>query len=65
MLELQQKVLLEIPKHKEGTKERSFLEKFKTTLPTVKNTIDVLGSALRVGEEIGLNPETIRKLLGL
>lgn len=65
ILELQEKIILEIPKHTEGTKERSFLEKLKSTLPTIKNITDILSLVLKIGAEFELDIETIRKLLGL
>ncbi len=64
-LEMQAKILAEIPKHAEGTKERTFLEKLKETLPLVKNTTDILSSTLKIGSELGLDPATMHKILGL
>jgi hypothetical protein len=65
ILEIQEKILSEIPKHTEGSKERNFLEKFKLALPSIKGAMDILSSALKIGAEIGLDPTTIHKLLGL
>ena len=65
VLEMQEKILSELPKHQEGSKERTFLEKIKQSLPTVKTTTDILSSALKIGADIGLDPGTIHKLLGL
>ncbi|KKS37967.1 MAG: hypothetical protein UV01_C0006G0011 [Parcubacteria group bacterium GW2011_GWA2_42_14] len=64
-LELQEKIISEIPKYAEGTKERSFLEKLKSALPTIKSATDILSKALRIGADFGLDPATIHKLLGL
>jgi hypothetical protein len=64
-LEMQEKIISEIPKHKEGTKERTFLEKLKSALPSVKSITDILSAALKIGANIGLDPATIHKLLGL
>ena len=64
-LEMQEKILDEILKHAEGTKERSFLEKMKAALPTIKGVTDILSSALKIGGQVGLDPTTIHKLLGL
>lgn len=64
ILDLQEKILSEIPKYSKESKEGSFLEKFKNTLPTIKNITDIFSSALKIGGELGLDPETIRKLLG-
>lgn len=65
ILELQEKIINEIPKHKEGTKERNFLEKFKPGLSTIKSVTDILSLALKIGADFGLDPATIRRLLGL
>jgi phage terminase small subunit len=65
VLELQEKIISEIYKHKEGSKERGFLEKLKAALPAVKTITDILASALKIGAEMGLDPATIHKLLGL
>lgn len=65
VLELQEKIINEISKHEEGTKERSFLEKIKSVLPNVKTVTDILSSALKIGADLGLDPYTIHKLLGL
>lgn len=64
-LELQEKILSEIPKHKVGSKERNFLEKFKLVLPSIKTGIDILAGTLKIGSEMGLDSGTIHKLLGL
>lgn len=64
-LELQEKIISAIPKHAENTKERGFLEKFKSVLPTIKNMTDILSLALKIGADLGLDPATIQKLLGL
>jgi hypothetical protein len=65
ILELQEKIITEIPKYNEGTKERSFLEKLKSKLSEVKNITDILSIALKIGSEFGLDPSTIHRLLGL
>lgn len=65
LLDLQSKIVEELPKHSEGTKERSFLQKLKDSLPSLKNGTDILSSALRIGADLGLTPSTIHKLLGL
>lgn len=65
VLELQEKILSEISKHEEGSKERGFLERMKLALPTIKTVMDVLSNALAIGQQFGLSPDIIRKLLGL
>lgn len=64
-LEFQEKIISEISKHAAGTKERGFLEKLKSALPTIKSITDILSLALKLGADFGLDPATINKLLGL
>ena len=65
LLDLQEKIINEIAKHKKGSNERNFLEKFKSSLSSIKNIIDILAITLKTGAEYGLDPSTIRKLLNL
>lgn len=65
ILECQEKIIAKIPKYAKGTKERSFLEKLKAALPTMKSMTDMTSSVLKIGAAIGLDPATIHKLLGL
>lgn len=65
VLELQERIISEIQKHDEGSNERSFLEKVKSKLSEVKSVTDILSIALKIGSDFGLDPDTIRKLLGL
>jgi hypothetical protein len=65
VLELQEKIISEIPKYEEGSNERSFLEKIKAKLSEVKNVTDILSIALKIGSDLGLSAATIQKLLGL
>lgn len=64
-LEFQEKLLSQIPKYAEGTKEKSFLEKLKSSLSSVKTLTDILSNVLKIGGDLGLNPATIHTLLGL
>ncbi len=65
ILELQERIINEIPKYPEGSKERTFLEKLKSALPTIKNVTDILSVALKIGADLGLDAATIDKVLGL
>lgn len=65
ILEIQEKLITEIPKHKEGSKERTFLEKVKTALPSIKTGTDILSSVLKIGAEVGLDASKIHSLLHL
>lgn len=64
-LDLQEKIINEISKYTEGTKERNFLEKLKLNLSTIKTAMDLLVIVLKIGGEFGLDTHTIHKLLNL
>lgn len=63
ILNMQEKILSEISKHPEGSKERTFLEKIKSVLPTMKTGMDILSNILKIGSELGLNASEIHKTL--
>ena len=63
LLEIQERVISEIPNHKPETGERKFLEKVKSMLPSIKTGTDILSSILKIGSEFGLSPSDITKLL--
>ncbi len=65
VLGLQEKILNEITNHAEGTPERNFLDKLKTTLPNVSDVLSIISSILTIGNETGVGMETIKKLLNL
>ncbi|MFA5876838.1 MAG: hypothetical protein WC880_00535 [Candidatus Paceibacterota bacterium] len=65
LLNLQSKIDSELQKHEEGSKERGFLEKLKSTLPALKSAMEVLSAALKIGADFGLDPRVIHNLLGL
>lgn len=63
ILDIQEKILSEIPKHKEGSKERTFLEKVKLALPNIKTATDIFAVILKIGADVGLQVSDIHKLL--
>jgi hypothetical protein len=65
VLNLQERILSEIPKHSDGTPERNFLEKLKSKLPSVSDVLSIISSILTIGHETGVDLETIKKLLNL
>lgn len=65
VLDLHERIISEIPKHEEGSKERTFLENLKETLPTIKDTMGIFSLALKIGSDLGLTPGAIKGLLGL
>ncbi|OGF65120.1 hypothetical protein A2Z53_03465 [Candidatus Giovannonibacteria bacterium RIFCSPHIGHO2_02_42_15] len=62
---MQEKILSEILKHPEGSKERKFLDKIKSALPSLKTATDIISSILKIGSEFGLNASDISKLFNL
>lgn len=65
LLDIQEKIISEIPKHEEGSKERTFLEKIKSVLPSLKTGVDIISNILKIGADSGLTAGTIHKLLHL
>lgn len=63
LLEIQSKIDEKIPKFKEGTKEKSFLDKIKNLLPSIKNTTELLALILKTGKDLGLTVEQILNIL--
>lgn len=65
ILDFQERILSEIPKHNVDTKERKFLEKLKIALPTFANTTSLISSVLNIALDTGLTIEEVKRLLGL
>ena len=63
LLEIQSKIDEKIPEFKEGTKEKSFLDKIKGSLPSIKNTTELFTLILRTGKDIGLTFDQILNIL--
>jgi len=64
VLEFQSTLDQKIPQHKEGTKERTFLDKLKGSLASVRDTAGLLKLILQTGKEIGLSFEDILRIFG-
>jgi hypothetical protein len=47
------------------SKENKFAGALKKALPNVKNTLDIVALVLKIAGEVGLNPQTAMKILGL
>ena len=63
LLEVQSKIDEKITEFKEGTKEKSFLDKIKSSLSSIKNTTELLALILKTGKESGLTVEQIFNIL--
>lgn len=59
VLDVQSKIDEKMPKYIEGTKERTFLEKVKSELQSVKNIADLIALILKTGEGIGISTQQI------
>ncbi len=49
----------------EASKENKFAKALKKSLPTIKGTLEVVSLAIKVAGQVGLDPHTALKLLGL
>lgn len=65
VLSLQEQILKNIDNYESGTKERTFLEKLKKQLPTFADVMSIMSAVLTIGQESGLDIETVKDLLGL
>ncbi len=63
LLEIQSKIDEKISEFKEGTKEKSFLDKIKDSLSSIRNTKELLALILRSGKDFGLTVEQILNIL--
>ncbi|MFZ2969719.1 MAG: hypothetical protein WA063_01075 [Minisyncoccia bacterium] len=63
LLEMQSKIDEKIPEFKEGTKEKSFLDRIKSLLPSIKNTTELLALILKTGKDFSLTIEQILNVL--
>jgi len=64
VLEFQSTLDQKIPQHKEGSNERTFLEKLKGPLASVRDTAGLLKLILQTGKDIGLSFDDILKIFG-
>ena len=62
LLEFQSKIDEKLNEYKEDSKEKSFLEKLKSSLSSTSNIFDLLKLTLKIGTEIGLTMNQIIKL---
>ena len=63
LLEFQSLIDKKLPELKAGSKEKSFLEKVKKSLPTITSVIELIKLILSVAGNLGLTPEEISKIL--
>ena len=60
LLEVQSKIDQELPKFDEGTKERTFLQKVKGSLSSVKDATSLIALLLNIAKECGLSLEDLK-----
>jgi len=63
LFEMRSKIDEKIPEFKEGTKEKSFLDKIKSSLSSIKNTTELFTLILKTGKDSGLTVEQILNIL--
>ena len=63
VLEAQDLVYNRSTEYKEGTTERTFLDKLKESLAGVRNATDLLKNALQIAKDLGLSPDSIFQIL--
>ena len=63
LLEVQSKIDEKISEFKEGTKEKSFLDKIKGSLSSIKNTTELFTLILKTGKDFSLTVEQILNIL--
>lgn len=63
LLEIQSKIDERVSKFDEGSKERTFLEKIKSSLVSVKNITELIMLILATGKGLGLTIEQILNIL--
>lgn len=63
LLEIQSKIDEKISEFKEGTKEKSFLDKIKDSLSSIRNTTELLALILKSGKDFGLTVKQILNIL--
>lgn len=62
LLDIQSKIDEKLQEYKEGSKEKTFLEKIKNSLSKVSNIVELIGLILRTGKEFDLTIEQILKM---
>lgn len=55
LLEIQSEIDRKLPNYKDGTKEKTFLERLKASLNSVANITQLIGLILRIAKEVGLS----------
>lgn len=65
VLNIQENIISSLKNPNLEPKEKQFLEKVKAVLGTTKNTLELFAVILKIASEFGLNPTTIKTLLGL
>ncbi|UCB56542.1 MAG: hypothetical protein JSV30_04855 [Candidatus Omnitrophota bacterium] len=63
LLDIQSKVDEKLPSYREGSKERSFLQRFKSSLGSVSNVVQLLSLFINLAKEFGLSINEILKII--
>ncbi len=62
LLEIQSKIDEKIHSYEDGSKEKSFLQKFKNSLSSISNATQLISQLLKLAKDFGLNIEDILKI---
>lgn len=62
LLDIQGKIDEKMPNYNEGTKERNFLQKFKNSLSSVSNVVQLFNLLITLARECGLNIDNIKDI---
>jgi hypothetical protein len=65
LLDVGAKIEQELPKHEDGSDKKKFLQKVKESLRGIKTAAQFINKILSVGNEFGITPDDISKLLGV
>jgi hypothetical protein len=64
LLEVQSKIDQKLPEFGEGTKERTFLQKVKGSLSSIKDTMGLILLLVNVAKECGLSIDDLKSIFG-
>lgn len=64
LLEVNSKIEQKLPEFPEGTKERTFLQKVKSSLSSIKDTVGLIALLVNMAKECGLSIDELKSIFG-
>lgn len=64
LLEIQSKIDQKLQEYDEGTKEKTFLQKVKGSLSSIKDTVGLIALLLNTAKECGLSIDVLKSIFG-